>query len=1034
MWPIRTFRIIFVIALVLLASSIAANLSVAPIAKPSGAAPSTRPQGNLSLIRAYDKIPLRFERNDGQSDARVKFLSRGSGYTLFLTPDESVFVLTRSSGPEKEASVPARTLKVSAQRGNVERQVLRVKYVGANPHAEIEGLDRLAGKSNYLIGRDPRKWRSNVPAYSRVRYRDVYPGIDLVYYGNDQHQLEYDFILAPGADPNAIKLRFEGAKSVALEDKGRLLVDLMDGGELIQQSPVLYQSSGKRRQSVAGMTVLRDKDTIGFKLGPYDHGRTLHIDPGLTYSTYLGGDDGDAVGVGVAIDSEGFAYIVGFTDAIGFPTTPGAIQTTVHGIYDVFVTKFNADGSDLVYSTLLGGREDDQPVGIGVDSSGCAYVAGRTESRDFPVTADAFLDVNPDPKDITGFVSKLKTDGSGLVYSTYFGGNNFGVGFGDLTEGFAVDASGNVYVTGAAISIDFPITPGAFQTVNHGHRGIGLHQRGYNAFVTKIDPSGRRLVYSTYLGGTRSDFGAKIAIDFAGCAYVAGHAESADFPITPGAFRTTLTAKTNLFVTKFDASGSALVYSTYFGNNNIINQPDIVKGIAVDSAGSAYLTGDTGSKFFDFPVTAGALLGTAPLFAPINAFFSKFNVDGSALTYSTYLGGAFESSSAYGIAVDPLGLAYVVGETGSQYFPATAGAVQRSKKGVESPDAFVSKFDPAKSGSASLVYSTYLGGSRGARAQGIAVDSTGNGYVVGLTYSLDFPTTVGAFQTSNHSSDEFNAFVTKLDLLPMPTSTPSPTSTPTHTPTATTTPAATSTPTATATTTTTATPTKASSPTPTPTPAVVTVTQSGNGSGKPGSTVAGGTFSITNNTSGTESISSVTIAVSDPKVFSSMTLTATLGAQTVSGPVTPARSTAFTFSPGLSLASGQSVSFALNTVIAMHHAMSDARPIQFAYAGIIPSTGKRKADTSGLGTLLIGFALLGMALRGGSERRRMRIAGFAALMILLTLGAPGCGGSGGGALPPTPSSTQMVTAATVTIDGTAQVVGGLPATLGTIKG
>ncbi len=785
----------------------------------------------------YAKRPLSFEPNYGQTDAQVKFISRGDGYTLFLTPAEAVLALRRAGQQSGKGEHPH---SVSIDKAKAE--TLRIRLVGANPDARIEAVDRLASTSNYFVAKDPGKWRTNIPSYARVKYRDVYSGIDLVYYGASQRQLEYDFVIAPGANPNAIGLRFEGAEAMTLNRDGDLIVRLAGGGEVIHHAPVIYQERDGKREKVDGKAVLKNKDTIGFELAPYDHARTVFVDPGLSYSTYLGGSQVDS-GQAIAVDGLGFAYLTGLTGSDDFPTTAGAFKTTSSHDPTMFVTKLKADGSGLVYSTYLGGDSHDNFEGgyaIAVDSLGNTYLTGDAGNNgDFPTTPGAFQS-GPSGGYSDAFVTKLSPDGSTLVYSTYLGGTYHPAA--GTTNGYAiaVDSMGYAYVTGKTTSGSFPATMGAFQTTN---KCISCT----SAFVTKMNLDGTGLIYSTYLGGSGSPYGGDsangIAVDSLGNAYVTGTANSSNFPTTAGAFQTVNSGFSDAFVTKLKPDSSGLVYSTYLGGN----QPDIGQGIAIDSLGSAYVTGYTSSP--DFPTTPGAFQ-TVMRTIYGNAFVTKLKPDGSGLAYSTYLGGYGDigdgviddpgTDYAYGIAVDSFGHAYVTGQTwssnyycagagnpiscctgggtGTCNFPVTADAFQSTDNASNfpnpGPNAFVTEMN--LNGTA-LAYSTYLGGSGayyGDRGLAIAVDSTGDAYVTGSAYSTDFPTTPGVFQPTGGNGD---AFITKLFVPagPSPTPTTSPSPTPTASATATATRTATTTVTAA---TPTATATATSTPTSTPTP------------------------------------------------------------------------------------------------------------------------------------------------------------------------------------------------------------------------
>jgi len=711
--------------------------------------PAKTDASHPQVVAAYGKLPLAFEINKGQTDSQVKFLSRGSGYTLFLTGREAVLEVRKPSGfrpqgpgitdpkywtgnPTQRRSAPARPpdsrirlldlgllpidLHPSAMGisrvPNPQLQttaVMRIKLEGANSAAKVVGAEELPGRSNYFLGRDPRKWRTGVANYAKVRYKDVYPGVDVVYYGN-QGKLEHDFVVSPGADPAAINLAIEGAGSLRLDHDGNLVAQL-NSGDMVLRKPTVYQpgnpnSEIQNPKSVDGRFVLLADNRIGFEVGIYDKTKPLIIDPVLTYSTYLGGNGHDS-GWGIAVDTAGNAYVTGMTSSSDFPTV-NPLQPGFGGGYDVFVSKLNAAGSALVYSTYLGGSDDDFGSGIAVDTTGNAFVTGSTASLDFP-TANPLQGAYGGGS-IDAFVSKLNPTGSALVYSTYLGGTGY-----DYGDSIVVDTAGNAFIAGSTSSPDFP-------TVNSLQSAFGGGP--YDAFVAKFNPAGSALVYSTYLGGTGEDDGTSIALDGAGNAYLTGLTSSPNFPTAhpmQGAFGG---GPYDAFVAKFNPAGSALVYSTYLGGSDF----DTGVGIAVDAAGSAYVTGGTAST--NFPTATplqGSLLGSK------NAFVAKLSSTGSALVYSTYLGGKYWDVG-YGIAVDAAGNAYVTGLTGSSDFP-TINPLQPSLGGGY--DAFVSKFNAAGS---ALIYSTYLGGSNDDMNLGFAADSTGNAFVTGYTQSADFPT------------------------------------------------------------------------------------------------------------------------------------------------------------------------------------------------------------------------------------------------------------------------------------------------------
>jgi hypothetical protein len=722
----------------------------------------------------YGKLPLSFEANRGQTDPQVKFLSRGGRHILFLTPTEAVFVLTTPKGTVKDA-LP-RMSRSPGQPEEGTRTVLRMTFAGANPTPRVTGLDALPGKANYFIGNDPAKWRTNVPSYAKVRYDDIYPAIDLVYYGN-QRQLEYDFVVRPGADPSRIVLDFKGADRLEVDPAGNLVLHTA-AGPIRQRKPAIYQEVGGVRKEIPGGYVLNDKHQVSFRVAPYDASQPLVIDPVLVYSTYLGGSGRDGGSGGtplvigpaddfgdIAVDALGHAYVTGGTSSTDFPTTTGTVQPAFGGTQDAFVTKLDPTGSFLVYSTYLGGSvtattaaPNDEGYGIAVDASGNVYVTGRTTSSDFPVTPGAFDTTKGPSASYDAFVTKLDPTGSFLVYSTYLGGlfND------DQGNAIAVDLLGQAHVTGQTFaggggaSADFPVTPGAVQT---SFNGTGIE---FRAFVTKLNRFGTGLVYSTYLGGFSDARGNGIAVDAAGFAYVTGAAKTF-FQVTPGAFDTTFGGGLGFdaFVTKLNPTGSALVYSTFLGDNDI----DLGFGIAVDALGHIYVTGVTRSA--NFPVTAGAFDTTPSI--TFDAFVTKLNPAGMGsadLVYSSYLGGS-GSDEGRGMALDATdGSVWVTGVTASANFPVTADAFDTTLNGTF--DAFVTKLNPAGMGSADLVYSSYLGGSGDDKGFGIALDASGNAYVTGRTTSSNFPVTPGAFdETFNGGVDD--AFVAKIgDVAPCP--------------------------------------------------------------------------------------------------------------------------------------------------------------------------------------------------------------------------------------------------------------------------
>ncbi len=649
----------------------------------------------------YGRTPVRFEPNAGQADSRVLFLSRDNGFQVYLTRDEAVFALEAGDRAE----------------------FLRMKVVGANPAARIESEDALPGHSNYLIGNDPAGWRRNVPHFGKVRYRGIYPGIDLVYYSKDS-RLEYDFVLSPGADPNAIRLTYTGTEPPSVDAKGDLRLRL-PGGTVYQRQPVAYQIVEGRRQPVtAEYRVARHE--VMLRVGDYDRSKELIVDPVISFSTFLGGNAGER-GTGIAVDAQGNAYVTGTTASANFPAA-GAYQNTLKGTRDVFVTKINGAGTAIVYSTFIGGTQtstgfgQEEGMDIFVDSQGSAIVAGVTNSSNFPIIGGAYQATFGGGFG-DGFVLKLNAAGNQLVFSTYLGGNNT-----DKIYGMAVDPEGNISVTGSTASPNFPI-----QLPYQGN-----FKGEEDAFAAKLNSSGSALVYSTYLGGGKQERAYDVSVDSQGNTYVTGETESTDFPVL-NAYQQTKSSSYDVFVTKF-LTGGTVAFSTFLGGTG----RDQGFGIVVDATGNVYVAGETGSA--NFPILA-AYQSTFGGFS--DAFVTKFAANGGSLIYSTFLGGSL-SDGAFALAVDGQGQPHITGRTWSTDFP-KVDAFQTTYGGAFS-DGFVAKFGSA---GGTLIYSSYIGGVNEDNwdnnagflgVGGVAIDSSGNAYYTGRTDSENFKTTAGVLQ------------------------------------------------------------------------------------------------------------------------------------------------------------------------------------------------------------------------------------------------------------------------------------------------
>lgn len=756
------------------------------LAATSGASNLAGRKQNSRWTEAYSRLPLTFEENVGQTAQEVRYVSNGAGYKLFLTPQEAVLALRAPVSYDLSPQRRFKTLKSIRESLRARTMTaIRMRFEGANPAAQIRAADELVKKTNYFIGSDPKKWHANVPSYARVKYAGIYPGVDLVFYGN-QRRLEYDFIVAPGADPKAIRLNLEGARKLQLNSQGDLVLSVGDG-EVVLQKPVIYQIVKGERHEITGSYALGKGRQVAFSVSAYDRHEPLILDPVLNYSTYLGGAS-DEQSFGIAVDAAGNAFVAGTTLSTDFPTTatsfnPGPLGSNTIG--EVFVTEINPGGTAEIYSTYIAGNTGEVGVALALDPTGKVYVTGATLSSDFPTTSNA-LKQSPNAGNLnfgTSFISKIDPTLNGaasLVYSSYIGGTG-GASL-DSGNGIAADANGNAYVTGITFS-----SPGIGQSnfpVMNAFQATPSDATDGNAFLTRIDTTqsgSSSLIYSTYLGGSGAnalavgglgfaDAGFGVAADGSSNAYIIGTTSSTDFPTANG-FKTTSptgNVKDTSFVVKIDTtkSGNAsLVYSTYLGGEVF----DFGAGIGLGPNNIAYVTGTTNS--LSFPTSAGAFQTTGNTGGV--AFVSLVDTSktgGASLQYSTFLGGSV--TSGLGIRADGAGNAYVAGSTSANVgFAQTPGALQPAYPGALS-DGFVSKINPGGNGAADLLYSTFFGGNGAGHDQifAIALDTSNpaNVYVTGQTFSssASFPIfpNPGAFQTTlNGTSD---AFVAKLTLVP----------------------------------------------------------------------------------------------------------------------------------------------------------------------------------------------------------------------------------------------------------------------------
>jgi hypothetical protein len=769
-------------------------------AKSMGANGPVSAMADAEVMKAYGQLPLSFEANEGQSAADVKYLSRGDGYFLSLRGQEADLTFRQAPAARRVATNRLKPYRIDRVPAAPEKfSTLRMRLDGSNPSAEITGLDRTATKINYFIGNDPKKWHTDVPAYSKVKYAGIYPGVDLMFYGN-RRQLEYDFVVAPGADPKSIALNVEGARKVYLNANGNLILDV-PGGEVKFKKPDVYQDFDGTRREIAGNYAIKNHHEVRFALADYDRSQPLTIDPVVTYSTYVGGSgsaNGGDMAMGLALDSAGDAYIGGVTFS--------ADLTQVNGVGPVpaslglanssgFIAELNPTGTAALYLTYLGGETQDGVLAIAVDSNKNIYVTGFTQSSSFPLsTTNTPFEPNPPASvssDGSAFVTRLdptKTGAAQLIYSSYLGGG----GSMDQGNGIAVDANGNAYVTGVTLSATgFPIANASaapFSTTLLSPAG--------NAFVTEVNTNGSgqpSLLFSSYLGGNGTgpanfpfgDFGAGITVDSSSNAYVVGTTTSGlSFP-NQGTQITSCAknADSTVFVAEIalaTPTTPALTYSTCLAGTTA----DVGQAIALGPNNLVYLTGATFST--DFPVTAHTIPLGFPGPPPVGfpnasesvAFVSTVNTTNGTLGYSTLLGGS-NGDGGFGIAVDSAGIAYVTGQAGSPDFPITPGALQSTRTNILG-SVFVSKINaPAGGqGGADLLYSTYFGGNGdGAAADpdagnGIAVSGT-NAYIGGQA-TPGLSTTAGVYQTATKNATGVSAFVAELPLIATLTATPNP--------------------------------------------------------------------------------------------------------------------------------------------------------------------------------------------------------------------------------------------------------------------
>jgi hypothetical protein len=671
-------------------------------------------------------------KNNGQLYIDAEYYTNGKGHKVYFNKDTITFTITNLYN-KKRYPLPLYNETKAALKQSA---TFSLKPIGTSNGVELIAGKRLSGRVNYLMGKNPENWHTDIPVYREIVYKNLYNGIDLKIYGT-KGRMEYDFIVSPHADPAKIQIACEGIDTLKINEKGDLIIHT-PLGKITHLKPAIYQSIRGTKHSVEGSFAVA-KNTFSFNIKTYDTNHTLIIDPlTLSYSTYLGGSSED-LSQSIAVDSTGSAYITGITNSDDFPIEQ-PFQSSFAGDHTIFITKINPSGDALVYSTYIGGSGNDRATGIAVDSTGSACITGETSSEDFPVKRP-YQDMLAGGYD--AFITKLTPSGNDISFSTYLGGSQY-----DTGSSLTVDSSGSIYVAGTTRSSDLPVK-NAFQKTIKKHLGLAILT---DTFVAKLTNDGSALIYATYLGGSGQDKANSIAVDQSGNAYITGETSSADFPVR-NAFQGSYAGITDAFVCKLNSEGDDIIYSTYLGGS----YGDSSGSIAVDSSGFAYIAGETVSR--NFPVLNAHQNkiggGNHGLLYFGDAFAAKIGLYGDQLLYATYLGGSGQDRGN-GIAVDRLGNAYIIGETSSIDFP-IINAFQGILKGKT--DAFLSIVNPEGK---KLTCSTYLGGGGQDIGRSVVVDLYGSSYLTGLTYSDDFPLEKPLAEKAPGRPD---AFITKIEPL-----------------------------------------------------------------------------------------------------------------------------------------------------------------------------------------------------------------------------------------------------------------------------
>lgn len=674
-----------------------------------------------------------FIANKGQWSKDVKYLARLNNMNAWITDSGVVYDYYKLTGDSNDNKLSETPLfekdKFEPENVSAKGQIVKTLFNNKSLNQSFIGKGEKQTYYNYFIGNDKSKWASSIPLYETVTVNEIYNGIDIKYYF-DNNSLRYDYIVKPGADISQINIGFEGTDGLIVTEKGELEIETSIG-KVKHQNIFAYQGN----KQVECTFTKRNNNTIGFTTGNYDKNKELIIDP-LVYSTFLGGSQSD-YGTSIAVDTNGNAYVTGQTGSSNYPTTIGAYDTSYNAQDEVFVTKLNSEGSNLIYSTFIGGSGGEIGNSIKLNENGEAFVAGWTTSADFPTTTGAYDESHNGGVD--AFVLKLNSTGTRLLYSTLIGGSG-----GDGAQSLGIDKNGNAFITGKTTSANYPVTNGAYDQSYNG---------GFDLFVTKLNSTGTGLIYSTYLGGNLDDFGFAITVDINGNAYVTGWTFSADYPTTNSAYDKNQHGDSDVLLTKISPDGTTLVYSTFLGGNH----KDTGLALAVDISGNAFITGYTFSS--NYPVTSGAY--DVNYHDDEDIFVTKINYDGSGLIYSTFIGGN-TSDAAYSILIDLQGNAIITGNSLSRDFPITVDAYSQTNNG--GLDVILTIIN---AGGNNLIYSTYLGGGGADQGYSITMNKNNNIFIVGYTWPMQssfyYPTTIGAYDETPNGL--FDVFVTKFSNL-----------------------------------------------------------------------------------------------------------------------------------------------------------------------------------------------------------------------------------------------------------------------------